>query len=117
MLPTSRRSFESRAIFEPPFQHVAETVEVDLPKLLALHGQCGRRQWGTQLMGHHLQQPLLGLQPVDQCFAFLTQHQQLVFELQFARVRLPSSSVGFRLKPRPLTTSSCCQRGTQPRSC
>ena len=74
---------EQGHLLQPPFQHVAETVEVDLPQLLALHGKRGSGQWGAQLVGHHPQQPLLGLQPVDQCFVLLTQHQQLIFELEF----------------------------------
>ena len=43
-------------------------------------------------MGHHAQQSFLGVNPIDQGFIFLAQHQQLIFKLQFL---LRAASVQF----------------------
>ena len=33
-------------------------------------------------MSHHSQQPFLGLQAINQCFVLLTQHEELIFQLE-----------------------------------
>ena len=62
-------------LVEASFQHITETVEIDLTQLLALKCQCCCSEGCAQFVGHHSQEPFLRLQAVDQCFILLPQYK------------------------------------------